>query len=518
MSKKDLFSFNKTQVAVIIFFLSAAALLYLCTKLFFYDEDIFVADPHNNFMSDLTRGSTVKLSFLSDNFFYKTSATGYHVTNVLLHLFNTIIATYTFRTLLKYVNPAQLKTDYTCYIFFLHFLLSPIHSEPLCYLLGRAGLIVTLFCTLALLFFLKANFSRLGLLIVSLLFFLLALFSYEISWTLPFIILAIAYYLKIRLTLKNKPVISYVAPYFILFALWFLIKIIFIDKLEITPYGNGVFLSPGILHLIKNCIVLFFRNFIPPFQSTAIFISLSVIAALLFIYFLFIMKNKNRHLFFFCLLIIGAWFLAYSPAVVFGINSHNSESERYIYFSSVFAIMFLAIVLSSVRNQKTMMVALPVAICIYTGFLFSTINDYINGGNFSKDYLKVLTEVNSSEKPIYLINQPSQYKGALLFRAYSNKKGSSQKNLYTINDYMHTLNSSNIQDYITLSKKEISKNDAISNVVVTSSDSILPVFPEFDFDRSNQFLLNSKTGDSVLLEKHNSIIIGLKPPSVYIFK
>ena len=109
MRKKNLLSFTKAQIAFIIFFLFTAILLYLCTKLFFYDEDIFVTDPHNNFMSDLTRASIVKLTFLVDNFFYKTNSTGYHVTSILLHLTNTLLATYTFKTLLKSINPEQLN-------------------------------------------------------------------------------------------------------------------------------------------------------------------------------------------------------------------------------------------------------------------------------------------------------------------------------------------------------------------------------------------------------------------------
>src|SRR5450432_2008031 len=121
MRKRNVLSFNKTQIAFILFLLTAAVLLYLCTKLFFYDEDIFVVDPHNNFMSHLTRASVVKLIFLTDNFFYNTNATGYHVTSVLLHLSNTVLATYTFRTLLRSINRQQLNVSNACYIFFFLF-------------------------------------------------------------------------------------------------------------------------------------------------------------------------------------------------------------------------------------------------------------------------------------------------------------------------------------------------------------------------------------------------------------
>ena len=47
-------------------------------------------------------------------------------------------------------------------------------------------------------------------------------------------------------------------------------------------------------------------------------------------------------------------------------------------------------------------------------FLFATINDYIKGGKFSKSYLNVLAKEYNRSGNIYLINQPSQYNGALL--------------------------------------------------------------------------------------------------------
>lgn len=516
MSKKNLLSFNKAQIASVIFFLFAAVLFYLCTRLFFYDEDIFVANSHSNFMKDLTRTAIVKINFLLDNFFYKTNSTGYHITNILLHLANTFLATYTFRILLNSVKIKEIKISKTSYIFFFLFLLSPVHSEPLCYILGRAGLIVTLFCTLSFLFFLKANFKNWRLLLVSLLFFLLALFSYEISWIFPVIILLAAFYFKITQNVKSKAIIAYVIPYFVLFFLWFLIKIIFIDKLKITPYGNSIFLSFDIPALIKNFIVLFFRNIIPPFKSTAFFISLSVIAGILIIYFLLSSGNRSKQLLIFLWLIILIWLSAFLPALVFGINSHTSESERYIYFSSVFAIMFVATALSLLPS-KAITIFVVIIICfIYSGVLFSTINNYIRGGNFSKSYLSVLRRYNSG-KNVYLINQPSQYSGALLFRALSDEKQSSAKKFYTIKDYMHTLYNAKA-NYITLSKKEILKNDAIANVIVTSIDSLTSVFSEYKFDKSRKFLINTETNESVFFEETKSIIVGLKLPATYIFK
>ena len=83
---------------------------------------------------------------------------------------------------------------------------------------------------------------------------------------------------------------------------------------------------------------------------------------------------------------------------------------------------------------------------------------------------------------------------------------------------MHSLYGKNNSEYITLSKKEILANDTIKNVIHISADSLSSVFPGINLNKSTSFLINSSTGDSTYFEKGNSIIAGLKLPSLYIFR
>ena len=520
MSKKKLLLFNtdKARLFAFLFFLVTSAILfYLCKYLFFYDEDIFVVNPQGRFMSDFTRASVIKLSFLADNFLSGANPLGYHITNILLHLCNTLLATYIFRLLLKFTVLEESKARNAYYIFFFLFLLSPVHSEPLCYLLGRAGSVVTLFCLLSLLFFLKANFKNTAFLIISLTFFLLALFSYEISWTFPVIILLIANYLKQYRPLRGKTMLIYVAPFFAVFLVWFLVKVALLNQLKITPYGNDVFLLSDPLRLAKNMLALLFRNVLPPFENTVIFVVLSVITATILVYIFMILKRKNIPLLFFALLIAVSCLLAYLPALVFGISSHNSESERYIYFSSVFAIMFLALAISILRNQQAKKFVVIACCCIYAYFLFATINKYIQGGKLSADYLRLVEKEQADYENVYLLNQPSQYKGVLLFRANSDQQNSSQKTTTTLQDFMYNLYKRNRSEYITLSKKEISTDSAIKNLVRISVDNLPFIFSGFYLNKEKNVLVNP-SGDSTFFDSRNSIIVGLKQPTLYIFK
>ena len=77
--------------------------------------------------------------------------------------------------------------------------------------------------------------------------------------------------------------------------------------------------------------------------------------------------------------------------MVFGIDSHDSESERYIYFSSVFALMSLAVLLVMlIKNKFMLLTAIGMLCSFYACSLFKTINYYKAAGNFSKKYLQTL--------------------------------------------------------------------------------------------------------------------------------
>jgi hypothetical protein len=332
------------------------------------------------------------------------------------------------------------------------------------------------------------------------------------------IILLIANYLKQYQPIGGKKIFIYVGPFFIVFVVWFLFKIVLSNQLKITPYGNDIFLSPNPVRLAKNFVVLFFRNIVPPFESTTIFVSVCIITAAALVYIFTILKNKSTPLLFFALLIAVSSFIAYLPALVFGISSHSSESERYIYFSSVFAIMFLALSISLLQNEQARNFVFITGCCIYAFFLFTTINNYAQGGKFSKDYLKILSSEQGNAGQIFLVDQPSQYKGALLFRANGDPENRSQKNVSTLYNFMHSLYEKNNSSYITLSKKEILSTDVIKNVIHTSVDSLTFVFPSFNFDKTKGMVINSNTGDSTHFKNGNSIIAGLKLSSLYIFK
>jgi hypothetical protein len=510
---------NRWYFYLIILGITGTAIFLAVKNLFFFDEDIFVAG-NNNFMQDVwQRSFIVKLTFITDNFISGKNAAGYHYTNLLLHLVNTLLALFVFKELLKsmanYLNQFQLTV--IPFIFLILFLITPVHSEPLAYILARGGTVVSFFCLISILFFFKSGQKNKLFIFLSLLSFLLALFSYEISWMLPFVILSIVIftaYVKGESVKKN---IWIVAPYFLVFAAWFVIKIVIVNKMVVSDYKDDNLFSISFKTLVKNSTILFLRNFIPPFKNTVVFVT----AGIGFIIFLFsglvVVFKQHRKIFYFLVLLFINTVFGFAAAVVFGIDSHDSESERYIYFSSVFALMVLSVLLVMLIKNKLLLIAVIGALCsFYACSLFKTINYYERGGAFSKKYLSALHQIINKRSTVFLINLPSQYHGALLYRAKSRIASNTKNSITTVNEFMQYLHKDTSQKYIALSVTEIFKLPEVLSVSQKPMDSLLHYFPEVNINVNNAFITTQK-GETFNLVKARSTLIGLKDSTLFIF-
>lgn len=503
-------------VAGIVFFFSVK-------NLFFFDEDIFVADGSSGFFKRIwQRVPVCKFTYLSENFFFGTNPTGYHLTNLLFHLADAVLGLLVLQRLLKlcdaFFTPFQLTA--IPFVFFIIFLCSPIHSESLCYILARDGSMVAFFCLLSIFFYLKSDLKNKNFLLLSLLSFFAALFTYEISWLLPFIILSITIFWCCIKQLAIKKNLLFALPFFVLFAVWFLIKVVFIDKMEISDYKDEELFKINSLTLFKNNAVLFLRNFIPPLKNTRIFLSASALFVLSLITGLFKMYKTKKTVFFFCMLLILLVFFGFSATVLIGIDSHDSESERYIYFSSCFAAMLMAMLLVSIIQNKWILITIVCMICsTYYFILNKTMNYYNHAGAFSKYYMSLVKSNVKNEKTVILINLPSQHHGALMFRAKSRINGNVKNSLTTFNEfmiYMYPQTKDNAQ-FITLSSAEINTIPGTVTVCKKSLDSVNYYYPAQQINLNDGTIITDKL-ESFKFSKSQTVVIALKDSCLYIFK
>ncbi len=501
--------------------LLATILFFVCANdLFFYDEDIFITNTSSEFMSQLwQRGIVCKASYWVDNYFYGDHPFGYHAANFVLHIANTALATLVLKELLKaskiYFTDFQLK--FIPVVFFAIFLFSPVHSEPLGYILARCGTLVSFFCLLSILFFLKSQLKNKVFLFYSQLFFFIALFTYEISWMLPFVMAAIVVFLSYINKQRLQQHLMVTLPFFLIFGAWFIIKVVVIDKFVVSDYEDAGLFKINFVALVKNTGTLFLRNFMPPFKNSTNFIAACIVFIILMAAALLKLFFFNRKIFLLSIMLLVITFFSFAAVVSLGIDTHDSESERYIYFSSGFALMLVAVLLVILVNNKVTLFVITSLIAIWYGVtLFTTLHNYNRAGAFSATYLTAIHQIKNKPATVFLINMPAQYQGALLYRAKSRIAGNTKNSITTLNEFMQYRYKDTFTKYIALSVTEIFKVPAAVKLHFKPMDSLSFYFPATNIT-IHSTALTAENGEIFSFEKAQSSFVALKDSALYIF-
>lgn len=150
-----------------------------------------------------------ELSLIFDYLLYQGTAWGYHFSNLLYHWINTcfvfVLARLAIRTLGKTETSTWSYQTITSLAVAMIFALHPINTAPVVWILARADLVGCLFCLASLtslIFYFREQKSWLKL--VSISFYILALFSKESSVVLAPVILAITLYYKLKENKQEK--------------------------------------------------------------------------------------------------------------------------------------------------------------------------------------------------------------------------------------------------------------------------------------------------------------------------
>ncbi|MCC6635248.1 MAG: hypothetical protein IT251_07085, partial [Chitinophagaceae bacterium] len=317
---------------------------YRPTNLYFLADDFFhIPESVKNIWIQQNSVRPIgNITLLIDYFFSNSNALGYHISNILIHSLNSFLVAILSKKLFNYFTILP-STNWLTWIVGIFFFVYPFHSEAVFWIIGRSGSLGALFFVAALICFLLRERSLLYS-IASILFFQLAIFSYESSWLFPLFICLI-YFFKQGL----KKILRSDIIYFALVWLLLLINLFLISKATVNLFSNyeaSAFIHFNIKLLLQNFIKLFARTLLPPFFSNLYFIValvvVFVVCALLII--LFLKKNVNSK-FFYMLSVL--WLLSYLPYLSIGIDTHGTEGERYLYLPSVFFCLWLVYILYS---------------------------------------------------------------------------------------------------------------------------------------------------------------------------
>jgi len=277
------------------------------------------------------------IRILSLNIDYKiwgNKTTGYHLTNIFIHIANVILV----YLLIISIFGSQKLAFFSALIFSVH----PMHTESINWIKNRIDMIATFFMMLSFLFFVRFEKEKKNFwfYIVSIISFFFALLSKEISVTLVGVIIAYAIYFVPKENWEKTSLL--VIPYFIMSIIYFVVTQIMLKKGLNIPaisrldiYTNVLLVFKTIAYYIKLLIFPFRFNLdrdidLPKFlfEPGMIFSTIAVFVSLWAVYYFY---KKNKVISFFIL-----WFfITISPVSNIIYLAPRPIAEQRLYLSSI---------------------------------------------------------------------------------------------------------------------------------------------------------------------------------------
>ncbi len=283
------------------------------------------------------------ITYMMDYSLWKLNPKGYHLTNILFHIF-AALSIYWLINILYSQEPLALFTG-------ILFVVHPVHTEAVTYISGRADSLAAVFMVLCFIFYIKnlhsESIGRYNLILISYIF---ALLSRESSLILPALLLLYHYVFKERLKAKQFLSILTITCIYILLRLTLLRSLLFNISYPTTILQR----IPGFFIAVTNYI----RIMLLPFNLHTGYgdklFSLSDPRAMLGILILFSLlvyafrKRSSNSLIFFS----AFWFfIALLPqSNIYPINAYMAE--HWLYLPSVGFFLLLAKGLSCLYRQK----------------------------------------------------------------------------------------------------------------------------------------------------------------------
>jgi hypothetical protein len=177
----------------------------------------------------------------------------------------------------------------------------------------------------------------------------LGLFTYESTWVIPIFILIISGFDIYQKSTVWRKEVKWLLGYFAIFLLYMLLRVSTIGPLT-SFYAMNDDRQIKIALVFLNGLKLILRSFVPPFLNSTNFVIASVFFLLVAGFLLAKLVAKKKVSFAILLLAVFA-LIAYLPVIIIGIDTHDTEGERFLYMPSVFWMIFLGIFIK--ESQKT---------------------------------------------------------------------------------------------------------------------------------------------------------------------
>jgi hypothetical protein len=390
----------------------AALYCYNPFALYFQNDD-FIHIPLSAQVVLLQRNTfrpVCDISIMIDYLLWGKNAWGYHLSNLLLHIFTCVIFFFFLRFILKKYFELK-QTAFICWLSTVLFFIYAMHSEAVFWILGRSAILAAIFSLIFLFCYLK-KYETSKYFAGYIFFFTIGLLTYESLWMLPLycLIVGIAE-VKNKKTTWQKEAMHFAIVVGI-FIFYLIIRWHYIN--EVTGhYESAAFLNGDYSTLLRNYAMLFIRSFLPALINNklllACFVVISLAVAVLFLQ----LKKEDRKkglIVFLCLLI------SLVPYASLGVDTHGTESERFLYFPALLICILFCLTINLYRTKKNVQFLFYILIfSCHIIVLFTTENNYHTAGNINKLIINELEKV-ADKKIIYAIDLPQSQNGALILR------------------------------------------------------------------------------------------------------
>lgn len=339
------------------------------------------------------------------------NASGYRVTNILLHAFNAFLL-FQFCIRWRWTGNERLRQQMAGFSALL-FLCYPFHNESVVWILGRASLAAATFAYLALIIMAGSWREHWKITGASVCYFI-ALTGYESVIVLPAIILCwlLAHHAS------KRTILLWMGAMLLVIVVHFILRIQVSGSVA-GQYGGSLIgdESGGILANLSKAAG---RLFVPPVNDPRLFIALTaacyivLLAAFAWFWKKFSTDKKIRsHFGWLIMMLLIAMAL---PGLV-GVSTNSSESDRFLYFPSFFLCAVIAFLLTGLLgNTRWWFQGLAAAMLVYSViFLEKNNRNWHKSSEAVKDILQIVKEKPGGAK-LYIVNLPDEINGAFVFR------------------------------------------------------------------------------------------------------
>ncbi len=345
-------------------------------------------------------------SLYIDYLLWGNNAAGYHFTNLLLHLFNSVLVYHLCRRLFQKLNfHCDLHWWSACAA--LLFWGYAFHSEGVLWIIGRSSSLSSLFFLTCLILFLSGS-RKWHVVLLSYTSFFLGLLTYESVTILPLslIILAVAFN-----DFKTRANLYFIIGYWVSLAVYLVLRMQWTGEIA-GRYEGEHFVHLNIPMLAGNFCKLTLRTFVAPQPDTKIFLFSAVaLFALIVVLFVRLKLCLTKPL----IGIIAVFLLSYLPYVSLGINTHGVEAERYLYLPSIFVCILAAAFFSAWNSRQVGLVVFGGLIVYHQCYLLKASNAFVVASDIAKKTIEIVKN-NSEAKAFYFKNLPQTNYGIPVFR------------------------------------------------------------------------------------------------------